>query len=128
MGPALVGSACPAAWLIVTVGATLSNATELSVLVEAPLVFPAASAAAPAGTVAATAPGVVIPDTATVYVVPAPRTPAARGPPLVLPARLTSEAVNPVTGSLKRTANTGEEFVGPVPPARLIVTVGGSTS
>ena len=48
MGPALVGSACPAAWLIVTVGATLSNKTELSMLVEAKLEFPRALLAAKA--------------------------------------------------------------------------------
>src|SRR5438034_2438536 len=38
MGAVLVGSACPAAWLIVTVGGVGSNVTVLSVLVEA--VFP----------------------------------------------------------------------------------------
>src|SRR5439155_7236967 len=43
MGAVLVGSACPAAWLIVTVGGVGSNVTVLSVLVEA--VFPLRSAA-----------------------------------------------------------------------------------
>ena len=43
IGEPLVGSAWPAAWSIVTVGATLSKVTVLSVLVEAVLVLPAAS-------------------------------------------------------------------------------------
>src|SRR2546430_711738 len=48
MGAVLVGSACPAAWLIVTVGGVGSNVTVLSVLVEAVVPFPAASVAPPA--------------------------------------------------------------------------------
>ena len=46
IGEAEVGSAWPAAWLIVTVGAVVSGAvkvTVLSVLVEAVLALPAAS-------------------------------------------------------------------------------------
>ena len=65
IGLVLVGSACPAAWLIVTLGATLSNATVLSVLVDARLRLPAASVAAPAGTLTTTLPAPLIPDTAT---------------------------------------------------------------
>src|SRR5919201_1734069 len=48
MGEALVGSAWPEAWLIVTVGAVTSQVTVLSVLVEAVLALPAASVAPPA--------------------------------------------------------------------------------
>ena len=42
IGEALVGSACPPAWLIVTVGATLSTVTVTPLLV---VVLPAASRA-----------------------------------------------------------------------------------
>src|SRR5437867_4057458 len=66
IGAALVGSACPAAWLIVTVGGVGSNVTVLSVLVEAVFPLPAASVAPPAGIVAITVPPVVRPLTATV--------------------------------------------------------------
>src|SRR2546429_9827110 len=52
MGAVLVGSACPAAWLIVTVGGVGSKVTVLSVLVEAGFPLPAASVAPPAGVVA----------------------------------------------------------------------------
>src|SRR5438034_6009445 len=69
MGAVLVGSACPAAWLIVTVGGVGSNVTVLSVLVEAVFPLPAASVAPPAGIVAITVPPVVGPLTATVQVV-----------------------------------------------------------
>src|SRR5256884_1954505 len=51
MGAVLVGSACPAAWLIVTVGGVGSKVTVLSVLVEAVFPLPAASVAPPAGIV-----------------------------------------------------------------------------
>ena len=64
IGEALVGSACPPAWLIVTVGATLSKLTTLSVLVDAVLRLPAPSLTTPAGTVAITVP-LVMPLTAT---------------------------------------------------------------
>src|SRR5437773_10129357 len=60
MGAVLVGSACPAAWLIVTVGGVGSNVTVLSVLVEAVFPLPAASVAPPAGIVAITVPPVEI--------------------------------------------------------------------
>src|SRR5439155_1503151 len=51
MGAVLVGSACPAAWLIVTVGGVGSKVTVLSVLVEAVFPLPAASVAPSAGIV-----------------------------------------------------------------------------
>src|SRR2546422_9022235 len=47
MGDAFVGSVCPAAWLIVTVGATASKVTVLSVLVEAVVRLPAPSGKSP---------------------------------------------------------------------------------
>ena len=65
-GPAFVGSAWAAAWSIVTVGATLSNSTALSALVEVRLPFPAGSVAPPAGRLATTVPVPVIPLTLTV--------------------------------------------------------------
>src|SRR5947207_12948460 len=49
IGEALVGSAWPTAWLIVTVGGVASKLTLLSVLVEAVFRLPAASCATPAG-------------------------------------------------------------------------------
>ena len=66
MGLALVGSAWPPAWLMVTVGAVTSQVTELSVEVEAALGLVSASLATPAGMVAITVPLVVMPLTATV--------------------------------------------------------------
>ena len=57
----------------------------LSVLVEATLALPAASVAAPGRTLAITVPLPVIPDTATLYVVPLPVTVAVSVPPTVLP-------------------------------------------
>ena len=65
IGEASVGSACPAAWLIVTVRAVVSKVTLLSVLVDAALALPAASLAIPAAIVAVTVPPVVTPLTAT---------------------------------------------------------------
>src|SRR5437870_4159211 len=56
IGDVLVGSACVAAWLIVTVGAITSNVTVLSTLVEAVLALPATSWALPAAIVAMTVP------------------------------------------------------------------------
>ena len=61
-----VGSTCAGAWLIVTVGATLSNATALSALVDACDGFPSASVAAPAGIVATTFPLPLMPVIETV--------------------------------------------------------------
>ena len=51
---------------MVTVGATSSQVTVLSVEVDAALALPARSVATPAAIVATTVPGVVIPVTATV--------------------------------------------------------------
>src|SRR5205823_2471037 len=61
IGEALVGSAWPTAWLIVTVGGVASKLTLLSVLVEAVFRLPAASCATPAGMLAITVPSVVMP-------------------------------------------------------------------
>src|SRR5262249_62082282 len=59
IGEALVGSGCPAAWLMVTVGGTLSKVTVRSVLVEAALGLPARSVAAPAGVLTSNVGGAV---------------------------------------------------------------------
>src|SRR5207248_3274953 len=112
-GPAFVGSAWPAAWSIVTDGGVLLKLTVLSVLVEVALAFPAASIAAPAGMLATTVPGPVIPLTVTVYVGPVPLTVAVRVPGAVLPVKVTSPPVNPETGSLNTTVKlTGAALVG----------------
>src|SRR5437762_1780182 len=66
IGELFVGSAWPAAWLIVTAGRVASKLTLLSVLVEAVFRLPAASCATPAGMLAITVPSVVMPLTATV--------------------------------------------------------------
>src|SRR5690606_9675462 len=111
-----VGSAWPAALLIVTVGGVLStggmlNVTTLSVLVEASLPLPPPSAATSAAIVAITVPDELIPDTETVYVVPEPLTDAVVAP--ALPASVTSPVANPVTGSENTTVNRiGEVEVG----------------
>ena len=101
-------------------------ATVLSVLVDPRLALPAASVAAPAGTLATTLPAPVIPDTATLYVGPVPVTTAESVPPTVLPAKLMSLAAKPVTVSLKVTVKLiGLVFVGSAwPAAWLIVTLG----
>ena len=112
IGLVLVGSAWPAAWLIVTVGAVLSQVTVLSVEVEAALVLPAGSVATPAAMVAMTVPALVMPVTATLYVVPAPVTVPALVPPAV-PVKVTSPVAKPVTASLKTTVKlTGLALVG----------------
>ena len=102
--------------------------TVLSVLVDARLALPAASVAAPAGTLTTTVPVPVIPDTATLYVVPLPVTAAVSVPPTVLPAKLMSLAAKPVTVSLKATVKLiGLVLVGSAwPAAWLIVTLGAS--
>ena len=98
----------------------------MSVLVDARLALPAASVAAPAGTLTTTEPLPVIPDTATLYVGPLPVTVAESVPPTVLPAKLMSLAVKPVTVSLKVTVKLiGLALVGSAwPAAWLIVTLG----
>ena len=91
--------------------------TVLSVLVDTRLALPAASVAAPAGTLATTVPLPVIPDTATLYVVPLPVTVAVSVPPAV-PAKLMSLAAKPVTVSLKVTVKLiGLALVGSAWPA-----------
>src|SRR5207344_576333 len=98
-GLVLVGSGWPAAWLMVTVGATLSQVTVSSVELDATFPLPAGSLATPAAIDAMTVPGVVIPVTATVYVVGPPLTVPVMVPPAV-PANVTSPVAKPVTGSL----------------------------
>src|SRR5207244_1047192 len=128
MGAVLVGSACPAAWLIVTVGG-VANVTVLSVLVEAVFPLPAASVAPPAGIVAITLPPVVRPLPASALF---PYTTLFRSvvvPPAVPPIT-TSLPVKPLTDSLKTAVKVmGAVLVGSACPAAwLIVTVvGGST-
>src|SRR5213594_3848666 len=126
MGAVLVGSACPAAWLIVTVGGVGSNVTGLSVLVEAVFPWPAASVAPPAGIVAITVPPLVRPLTATVEVLGPPVTSTVVVPPAVPPIT-TSLPVKPLTDSLKTAVKVmGAVLVGSACPAAwLIVTVGG---
>ncbi len=130
IGLTLVGSAWPPAWLIVTVGTTLSQVTVLSVEVDAVLALPAASVATPAPMLATTVPGVVMPVTATLYVVPEPVTVATFGPPAV-PVIVTSPVANVVVASL----NTTVKLIGLMPvgsswgeTAWLMVTVGGVLS
>ncbi len=66
MGAVLVGSVWVTAWLTVTVGATLSKVTVLSVLVEARLGWVVATdVQTPALMAAITVPGPVMPVTAT---------------------------------------------------------------
>src|SRR5262245_57447100 len=86
IGPALVGSACLLAWLIVTVGGALSKNTELSVEVDARFGWPKKSVIWPAGMLATTVPLVVMPVTETSQGPPeGPDTFAERVPPAVLP-------------------------------------------
>src|SRR5688572_22312774 len=93
--------------LMLTVGAAASKRTLLSVLVEAVLLLPAASCAAPAAMVAVTVPLVVMPLTAMVYVLGPPLTVAVLVPPAV-PPMVTSAAVKPLTASL----NTALKVIG----------------
>src|SRR5438046_2280472 len=112
IGEALVGSAWPTAWLIVTVGGVASKLTLLSVLVEAVFRLPAASCATPAGMLAITVPSVVMPLTAT------ERKSVAQGTGTVLvrpavPMRMTPAPVKPLTGPLKTAVKLiGELLVG----------------
>src|SRR4029077_12047453 len=117
----------PARLIDCTVGAVVSTvpkATLLSVLVDAMLALPAASVAAPAGTLTTTVPVPVIPDTATLYVVPLPVTVAVVAP--AVPLSVTSPVAKPVTVSLKVTVKLiGLALVGSAwPAAWLIVTLG----
>src|SRR5688500_9922043 len=124
IGDVLVGSAWPAAWLIVTVGAAPSYVTVLSVLMDTVFPLPAASVALSAAIDAITVPSPVIPDTATLYVVPLPVTVAVVAP--AVPLSVTS----PVTKSVTASLNTTEKLTGETPvgsawlDAWLIVTVG----
>src|SRR5438034_473497 len=126
MGAVLVGSACPAAWLIVTVGGVGSNVTVLSVLVEAVFPLPAAFGAPPAGTAVTHWPRMVWPPTATV---------SGLGPPVsfavVAPAAVTPFLHDALPISLTDSLKTAVKVMGAVlvgsacPAAWLIVTVGG---
>src|SRR5688500_2490809 len=115
--------------LMLTVGAAASKRTLLSVLVDAVLLLPAASCAAPAPIVAVTVPLVVMPLTATVYVLGPPLTVAVLVPPAVPPI-VTSAALKPLTASL----NTAVKVIGLAPvgsacaAAWLMLTVGGVVS
>src|SRR5687768_8378233 len=99
-GAAFVGSAWPAAWLIVTVGASRSIVTSLSVLIDAGLGSPLfGSVPTPAGIDATTVPDPVAPLTVNRYVVELTWVRFLfRGPGAVLPARLMSPTSNPLTG------------------------------
>ena len=99
IGDALVGSAWAAAWLMVTVGATLSHATVLSVEVDAALLFPAGSCAAFAAMFAITVPEVVIPVTDAVHVILSDVDSATTFVPPAVPVIATSAFVN-VAGAI----------------------------
>src|SRR5512141_1900933 len=94
---------------MVTVGPPGDQATALSVLVDATFVRELASTATPAGTVAMTVPAVVMPVTATLYVVPLPLTVAVFVPPAV-PLIVTSPVAKPVTAALNTTVKLIGEF------------------
>jgi len=118
--------------LIVTVGATLSHVTVLSVLVDAVLLLPEGSCTAFAAISAMTVPGVVMPLTAAFHVMLSEVVRFTVFVPPAVPVRVTSEPVK-VAGfiaSLKTTVKLmGDVPVGSAwPPAWLIVTVGGVTS
>ena len=125
IGDVPVGSAWPAAWLIVTSGGVTSQATVLSVLVEARFASVPPLTATAAGTLAMTVPLVVMPVTATLYVVPLPLTVPVSVPPAV-PDNVASPVAKPVTLSLNTTVKLiGEVPVGSAwPAAWLMVTVG----
>jgi hypothetical protein len=125
IGEVDVGSACAAAWLIVTVGTGILKVTVLSVEVEEALGKDVAvEVATPEAIVAITVPLDVMPETVMVYVGPVPLTIAVVAP--AVPLRVTSPVANPVTGSLNTAVNKiGLVDVGSVCAAAwLIVTVG----
>src|SRR6185295_5287619 len=128
IGLVFVGSGWAAAWLIVTLGAALSQVTVLSVEVDAAFALPAASVATPAPIEAMTVPGVVIPVTATLNVVGPPVTVAVVAP--AVPERVTSPVAKPTAVSLKTTVKlTVAPLAGSsCAAAWLIVTVGAVTS
>src|SRR5947207_1719465 len=129
IGELFVGSAWPAAWLIVTAGRVASKLTLLSVLVEAVFRLPAASCATPAGVLAFTVPAAVMPLTATVSVLGPLLTVTVLVPPAV-PEIVTPAPLKPLTGSLKTAVKLiGELLMGSAwPAAWLIVTAGGVVS
>src|SRR5262249_42593155 len=112
IGEALVGSAWPAAWLIVTIALIPSQATLVCLHVDAALLSPSASCAAQAGMDAPPVPSSPTRRSSDLYVGPVPLTAATRVPPTVLPAKLTSDPVKPVTDSLNTTVKLiGEALV-----------------
>src|SRR5947207_2908023 len=128
IGELLVGSAWPAAWLIVTEGGVVSagvKLTLLSVLVEALLALPAASRATEVGILASTVRGLLMPLNATLSVLGPLLIVTVLLPPAVL-LTFTPPLRSPLTGSLKTAVKLiGELFVGSAwPAAWLIVTAG----
>src|SRR5439155_1737369 len=125
MGAVLVGSACPAAWLIVTVGGVGTIVTVLGSEEEA-FELQAGGLLAPPGLLTFTLQPVVRPLTATVLVLGAP-VPDAVFVPTPRSSDLTSLPVKPLTDSLKTAVKVmGAVLVGSACPAAwLIVTVGG---
>src|SRR5207244_1762727 len=126
MGAVLVGSACPAAWLIVTVGGVGSKVTVLSVLVEAVFPVRAATVLNSSEQVTTTAASGVSPLAAPVLVLGPPVISYVVVPPAVphsIPTRRSSD----LTDSLKTAVKVmGAVLVGSACPAAwLIVTVGG---
>ena len=95
-----LGSACPAAWLIVTVGGGGRKVTVLSVLVETKLLRPdTVDVATLAAMLTITVPALVMPEMATSYVLGPPVTVAVLIPAAV-PVIVTALPLNPVTASL----------------------------
>src|SRR5439155_1268582 len=129
MGAVLVGSACPAAWLIVTVGGG-ANVTEGKSVVEGEGVALGAGCVAPAdGIVAIAGRRLHTPLPATWRLLVRPATPTVLVPPAVPPIT-TSLPVKPLTDSLKTAVKVmGAVLVGSACPAAwLIVTVGGGSN
>src|SRR5947208_13184048 len=108
IGEALVGSAWPTAWLIVTVGGVASKLTLLSVLVEAVFRLPAASCAFPAGRRDTTGSGVWSSDVGSSDLLGPPVTVTVLVPPAV-PEIVTPAPLKPLTGPLKTAVKRSEE-------------------
>src|SRR5207249_2084221 len=129
MGAVLVGSACPAAWLIVTVGGGSNVAVVRSEERRVGKEWRAGSVARPAGNGASSGPAWVRPVTASGW----RHTTSIRDWSSVLSAAhliTTSLPVKPLTDSLKTAVKVmGAVLVGSACPAAwLIVTVGGGSN
>src|SRR5436190_1628678 len=112
IGEALVGSAWPAAWLIVTAGRVASKRSEERRVGEAGFRLPAASCATQAGMLAITVPSVVMPLTATASVL-VPLFPVSGFVPPPAPLMVTPAPLKPLTGPLKTAVKLiGELLVG----------------